>query len=122
MSDMEGPFSDIDSCAVHIIGSDPDCEFCDAQLERMNERYVKQMQKNEALERALQREGAGIDPQRFFALRLDMITSIIFNDPKVRLNFEMQFGLQIEKVFIDATQEVRRAKIVAPNGMPVNQR
>lgn len=114
-TDNTGPMSKWEpECLVHMTDYDDDCEFCAADVDRLEKVYESNVKRNNQIEQGLAADGMGLNPFQAMAVKLDVIMNVITGgNPKVRFMLELEYVTRVQAMLKDAEAEARRAKLTS---------
>lgn len=113
-------------CEVHVQHTDSDCEYCDTQLTGQNEYLDSLQEESQKLNRSLAQKNDGvpfIETQPVVAvLMVQTIADMIFQDPKARMAFEINFHNRlVQQMKVVEQQSIRSQLLGGMNGVRPDQ-
>lgn len=100
-------------CHIHTTEYDEDCEWCDRELTQKTSHLDSLIQKNSKRSQDLTNQGAGVDPSLWLSMKLELLMTVIFRDPRSRANFEIQYHLNIAEALADMESQWSQRKLQA---------
>ena len=112
MSEQENPWTD---CAAHVTSTDVDCEYCEKELEAkqavLNAIHNRCQDKNNELARMTGTPYIESSPA-VAALKADVIVQMIFQDPKARMAYELNFAQALDNQMETVKKHMTRQQIL----------
>jgi hypothetical protein len=99
-------------CEVHTEEHDFECPTCQEEFAANQEILNAQMQKNDELRKAIEMQGARLDPVVFIELKLRLIMEVITgNNPVFVHQFTARYHQELHHILTQALAEVNKQKL-----------
>jgi hypothetical protein len=110
-------------CIAHPIQTDPDCEYCMAEVAALTKLYESKVQSNNAKVQSLATTGVQLDPKGVITMRLNLFISMLMGDGnRNRMNFEIKFQDLLHQTIENVQKQVRQQQLLQGVKMPGPQR